>query len=51
MRHIVYSEFGKLYSFEIPHESAIRLSKITEKYLLKQTDYKFTTLEFFNSLN
>ena len=51
MRHIVYSEFGKLYSFDIPEESAIRLSKITEKYLLKQTDYKFTTLEFFNSLN
>lgn len=51
MRHIVYSEFGKLYSFEIPDESAQRLSKITEKYLIKQTDYKFSTLEFFNSLN
>ena len=51
MRHIVYSEFGKLYSFEIPEESAKRLSRITENYLLKQTDYKFTTLEFFNTLN
>ena len=50
MRHIVYSDFGKLYSFEIPDDSAELLSKITEKYITVQTDYKFHTLEFFNSI-
>ena len=50
MRHIVYSDFSKLYSFEIPPEAALRLSKITEKYITLQTDYNFHTLEFFNSI-
>ncbi len=50
MRHIVYSDFNKLYSFEIPQRSADELSKITEKYITVQTDYKFHTLEFYNSI-
>ncbi len=50
MRHIVYSDFSKLYSFEIPKESAERLSKITEKYILLQTEHRFQTLEFYNSI-
>lgn len=49
MRHIAYSEFGKLYSFEIPNESAERLSDLTSRYLLKQTDQKFAALDFYNS--
>lgn len=48
MRHIVYSEIEKLYSFEIPNEAADRLSVITEKYLTEQTDYRFATLDFYN---
>ena len=50
MRHIVYSEFSKLYSFEIPEKSADRLSKITEKYITVQTDYRFSALEFYLSI-
>ncbi len=50
MRHIVYSEFGKLYSFEIPKESAEQLSRITEKYITLQIDYHFHTLDFYNSI-
>lgn len=50
MRHIVYSDFGKLYSFEIPDDSAEALSKISEKYITVQTDYKFQTLDFYNSI-
>lgn len=50
MRHIAFSEFKKLYSFEIPDEDAKILSEITERYLLTQTDQKFQTLEFFNSI-
>ena len=50
MRHIVYSDFNKLYSFSVPPESAKRLSKITEKYLTEQVDFNFKTLDFLNSV-
>lgn len=50
MRHIVYSPFVRLYSFEIPKNDAMNLSKITEKYILYQVDHKFLTLEFLHSV-
>lgn len=50
MRHIVFSKFEKLYSFEIPDNAANALSTITENYIKIQTDHKFTTLDFYNSI-
>ena len=50
MRHIVYSEFQKLYSFEIPKDKAKILSDITGKYITVQTDHKFSTLEFYETI-
>lgn len=50
MRHIVYSNFDKLYSFSIPETDAELLSNLTERYLLFQTELKITTLDFFNSI-
>lgn len=50
VRHILYAEFSKLYSFTIPNEAADRLSDLTGKYLTLQTDHRFTALEFYNSL-
>lgn len=50
LRHIVFSEFKNLYSFDIPNKSAAELSKITEKYLTTQTDYNFSALQFYNSV-
>ena len=50
MRHIVYSDFNKLYSFSIPPKHAKYLSSVTERYLLSQTGFKLKTLEFFHSL-
>ena len=50
LRHIAFSEFGKIYSFSISEKSADNLSKITEKYLTVQTDHRFTALDFYNSL-
>lgn len=50
MRHIVYSNFDKIFSFTIPEESAIRLTKITERYLTIQTEHSFKTLEFYKSI-
>ncbi len=50
VRHIIYCDFEKLFSFKIPEESAKRLSKITEKYMLAQTEQRFSTLDFYNSI-
>lgn len=50
MRHIVYSKFGNLYSFQIPCDKADELSKITGEYITVQTDHKFSTLEFYESI-
>lgn len=50
MRHIVYSDIKRLYSFSLPLQNARYLSFVTERYLMAQTDRKFKTLEFFHSL-
>ncbi len=50
MRHIVYSKFDKLYSFEIPNAAAKDLSQLTERYVTYQTEHKFTTLEFLRGI-
>ena len=50
MRHIVYSPFGRLYSFSVPDEASKELSKITERYITYQTERKFKTLEFLHTI-
>ncbi len=50
MRHIVYSDFGKLYNFQIPDDRARLLSELASAYLLTQTDHRFKTLDFYNSI-
>ncbi len=50
MRHIVYSKFEQLYSFEIPEISANELSLLAERYITYQTEHKFTTLEFLRGI-
>lgn len=50
MRHIVYSEFDKLYSFDIPDDAAKRLTDVTEKYILYQSEHRFPTLDFYHSI-
>ena len=50
MRHIVYSKFEQLYSFEIPEAAAKELSQLTEKYVTYQTEHRFTTLEFLRGI-
>ena len=43
----IYSEFKKLYSFSIPDNSIDYLSYVTEKYVLAQTERRFSTLDFY----
>lgn len=50
MRHIVYSKFESLYSFDIPEQSAKELSMLCENYITYQTEHKFLTLEFLRGL-
>ncbi len=50
MRHIIYSEFEKFFSFRIPADAAARLSKISEEYVMFQSGRKFHTCEFYKSL-
>lgn len=50
MRHIVYCQFSKLYSFEIPDDKAKILADITGKYITVQTDHRFSTLDFYESI-
>ena len=51
MRHIVYSELNKLYQFELPPETLLALSQVTEAYLLTQSERKFSTLDFYHSIH
>lgn len=50
MRHIVYSDFAKIYSFQIPDKDLKLLSLIGEKYVSAQFDFHFKTLNFYKSI-
>jgi len=50
LRHIVYSEINKLYSFSIPETDIDRLSDICERYILCQIGHNFKTLDFLHSV-
>ena len=50
MRHIIFADFSKLFSFTLPDEACVALSTITERYLINKTERNYKTLQFFNSL-
>ncbi len=50
MRHVLFSPFDKIYNFSVPVECAAALSKLTEDYLVTQTEHRFATLDFYNSI-
>ena len=50
LRHIVFSDITKLYNFTVPDESLKLLGYVTENYVKMQSDSKFSTLDFYNSL-
>lgn len=50
MRHIIYAEFVKLFSFTLGKEALQRLGSLSEQYLLQQTETNFSTLQFYHSL-
>lgn len=50
MRHIVFSEFDRIFSFNLPDKSMNILSKITEQYLTVQVGRAFKTLDFYKQM-
>ena len=50
MRHMVYADFEKLFSFSLPDAALTQLSFAVQEYLLCQVEHSFPTLEFYNSL-
>lgn len=51
MRHIVFADFNKLFSFSIHQEKSKYLSTITEKYLCDKLERGFKTLDFLHSID
>lgn len=50
LRHIVFSEFEKLYSFRVSERTQKSLSDFSERYILSRTERSFRTLDFYRSL-
>ena len=51
MRHIVYGDPKRLFSFRLGEEGLQQLSDVTEAYLLTQLERGFRTLDFFKQMN
>lgn len=50
MRHILYSDAKKIFSFILPDQSMGQLNELVEQYLLTHMQYKPKSLAFFHSL-
>ena len=50
LRHVVYGDEKRLYSFRLPPDALRRLSDASERFLLVQMERRFRTLEFYKSL-
>ena len=50
MRHIIYSEFQKIFSFKLSPAAELELEQVSEEYLLAHAERNFTTLQFYHSL-
>lgn len=50
LRHLVFSEDKKLFSFSLSEDSLERLSDITENYLSRKVERDFATLQFYKTV-
>lgn len=50
MRHICFSEDGKIFSFSLSKDGLSALSKFTERYLKSVTAKKYKTLDFYKMM-
>lgn len=50
MRHIIYSDEDRVFSFNLSGKALEQLNFITENYTLIHTDTRFKSLEFYNQM-
>lgn len=50
LRHTVYADMKKLFSFTLPPEQLEALCEVCEKYVIEQTERTYRTLEIYHSL-
>ena len=50
MRHIIYSDFNKIFSFTLGEDSLKILSQITEEYIHHTVEKTFNSLEFYKNM-
>lgn len=50
MRHIIFSQFNKLFFFSLTLQKSRYLSNITEKYVCDKTERGYKTLDFLHSI-
>ncbi len=51
MRHICFSDFSKIFSFELPEELLVKLNRMTENYLKAAIGQDFKLLGFLSDLS
>lgn len=51
LRHIVFSEDKKLFSFSLSEESLQKLNSITESYIASKFEKHFQTLDFYKTIS
>ncbi len=50
LRHIVFTDFNRLFNFKLSDANMKKLGQITERYLLMHLGRNFKTLDFYKSL-
>ena len=50
LRHIVYSDFNKIFGFSASEESLRAVSSLCERYVEAMVERRFRTLDYFNSI-
>lgn len=50
MRHAIYADFNKIFSFSLPEPALDEFSNASQKYLLSQLERSFPTLDFYNGI-
>ena len=51
MRHIIYSDSRKVFSFTLSDENLLVLNKLTESYLINVTETDFKTLVYYKIIS
>lgn len=51
LRHTIYADFEKLFSFRLPSPALKRLGEVTEWYLLHTLSRTFPTLDFYHQMS